>query len=48
MGARCYSCGEKFGRCYEHAGNERDDCPACQHTHDCIDYWLDVDDSEIA
>lgn len=34
MGSRCYDCGEKFGRCYEHAGSE---CPeGCTFgKHDC-------------
>lgn len=33
MGARCYGCGEKFGRCYIHAGS----CPPeCNFgSHDC-------------
>ena len=34
MGARCYNCGEKFGRCYEHAGNCPDDCTFGKHA--CI------------
>lgn len=33
MGSRCYYCGEKFGRCYEHAGNCPDDCDFGKH--DC-------------
>ena len=37
MGSRCYDCGEKVGRCYEHAGN----CPStCSFgTHPCPGDW---------
>ena len=43
MGSRCYYCGESFGRCYEHAGNE---CPPeCGFgTHDCPGDPYDMDE----
>lgn len=48
MGARCYWCGEKFGRCYEHAGNCPNDCTFGTHDCDEREYWLDVDDSNLS
>lgn len=36
MGSRCYGCGEKFGRCYEHAGDCPDSCTFGRHDCDAL------------
>lgn len=45
MGARCFWCGFKLGRCYEHG---TDECGCIKH--DCAerDHWLEIEDSAFA
>ena len=55
MGARCWYCGESFGRCYEHAGDEcppdcgwgKHDCPAVLYDLGDVADEFDVDLTDV-